>query len=147
MIAVFYQKKVLKEGLERLFVVLLHIILQGIWSRFLANRSSLERLYSQLPVSVFQADLNPGNILLDADMRFAGVLDFNLSGRDTALNVLFRELWINFDEDDPVSAHEGDATRRAADTGRAAARLSFPPKHYREDALRHHAAHQWRDPD
>lgn len=59
----------------------------------------MERLYSQLPVSVFQADLNPGNILLDADMRFAGVLDFNLSGRDTALNVLFRELWINFDED------------------------------------------------
>ena len=73
----------------------------GIWSRFLANRGSLERLYSQLPVSVFQADLNPGNILLDADMRFAGVLDFNLSGRDTALNVLFRELWINFDEDIP----------------------------------------------
>ena len=34
-------------------------------------------------------------------MRFAGVLDFNLSGRDTALNVLFRELWINFDEDIP----------------------------------------------
>lgn len=74
---------------------------QRIWSRFLANRGALERIYGRLPVSVFQADLNPGNILLDRDMRFAGVLDLNLTGRDTALNVFFRELWINFDEDSP----------------------------------------------
>lgn len=74
---------------------------QRIWSRFLANRGALEQIYSQLPASVFQADLNPGNILLDHDMRFAGVLDLNLTGRDTALNVFFRELWINFDEDIP----------------------------------------------
>ena len=74
---------------------------QRIWSRFLANRGALERIYGRLPVSVFQADLNPGNILLDRDMRFAGVLDLNLTGRDTALNVFFRELWINFDEDIP----------------------------------------------
>ena len=74
---------------------------QRIWSRFLANRGALERIYGRLPVSMFQADLNPGNILLDRDMRFAGVLDLNLTGRDTALNVFFRELWINFDEDIP----------------------------------------------
>ena len=74
---------------------------QRIWSGFLANRSALEQIYGQLPVSVFQADLNATNILLDDEMRFAGVLDFNLCGRDTVLNVLFRELWINFDEDIP----------------------------------------------
>ena len=74
---------------------------QRIRSRFLANRGALERIYGRLPVSVFQADLNPGNILLDCNMRFAGVLDLNLTGRDTALNVFFRELWINFDEDIP----------------------------------------------
>lgn len=74
---------------------------QGIWSDFLANRSALEQIYSQLPVSVFQADLNAANVLLDDDTRFVGVLDFNLCGRDTVLNVLFRELWINFDEDIP----------------------------------------------
>ena len=74
---------------------------QRIWSGFLANRSALEQIYGQLPVSVFQADLNATNILLDDKMRFAGVLDFNLCGRDTVLNVLFRELWINFDEDIP----------------------------------------------
>lgn len=74
---------------------------QGIWAGFLANRSALEQIYSQLPVSVFQSDLNAANILLDDDTRFVGVLDFNLCGRDTVLNVLFRELWINFDEDIP----------------------------------------------
>ncbi len=74
---------------------------QRIWSRFLENRGALEQIYDQLPASVFQADLNAGNILLDDNMRFAGVLDFNLTGRDTAMNVFFRELWINFDEDIP----------------------------------------------
>ena len=72
---------------------------QQIWDSFLANRDALGQIYGQLPASVFQADLNPTNILLDDDLRFVGVLDFNLCGRDAVLNVLFRELWINFDED------------------------------------------------
>lgn len=44
-----------------------------------------------MPTSVFQADLNPSNILLDNNSKFAGVLDFNLCGKDVFLNYLFRE--------------------------------------------------------
>ena len=63
-----------------------------IWDRWQANRAYLERQYSRLPASVFQADLNSTNILLDEDGRFAGIMDFNLAGREVFLNYLFREV-------------------------------------------------------
>ncbi len=56
-----------------------------------ANRAALKPLYAALPRSVFQADLNPGNILLDEAGKFAGVLDFNCAGREVFLNYLMRE--------------------------------------------------------
>jgi hypothetical protein len=40
---------------------------------------------------VFQADLNPTNILLDDAGKFVGVYDFNLCGRDVFLNYIMRE--------------------------------------------------------
>lgn len=60
------------------------------------NRKALEPIYRSLPTSVFQADLNPSNILLDDSGNFVGVFDFNLCGREVFLNYLFREI---YDED------------------------------------------------
>ena len=62
-----------------------------IWRLWTDNRAALEPVYKQLPTSVFQADLNSTNILLDEAGRFVGVYDFNLCGRDVFLNYLMRE--------------------------------------------------------
>lgn len=69
---------------------------QRIWQKWIDNRNELEPIYRTLPTSIFQADLNPTNILLDEDENFVGVLDFNLCGKDVLLNYLFRE---NFHDD------------------------------------------------
>ena len=63
-----------------------------IWQRWLENRAFLEKEYHRLPTSVFQADLNSTNILLDKNGSFAGIMDFNLAGREVFLNYLFREI-------------------------------------------------------
>ena len=64
---------------------------ERIWDRWLNNRATLEPLYQKLPRSVFQADLNPSNILLDDSGNFLGICDFNIAGRDVFLNYLMRE--------------------------------------------------------
>ncbi len=63
-----------------------------IWDRWMKNRAFLEKEYHRLPTSVFQADLNSTNILLDEDGSFAGIMDFNIAGREVFLNYLFREV-------------------------------------------------------
>lgn len=55
------------------------------------NRAALEPLYRKLPHSVFQADLNFTNVLLDDADNFVGIMDFNLCGREVFLNYLMRE--------------------------------------------------------
>lgn len=62
-----------------------------IWRLWTENRKALEPVYRTLPTSVFQADLNSTNLLLDEFGKFVGVYDFNLCGRDVFLNYLFRE--------------------------------------------------------
>ena len=62
-----------------------------IWRLWTDNRAALEKVYGRLPASVFQADLNASNILLDDNGRFVGIYDFNLCGRDVFLNYLMRE--------------------------------------------------------
>ncbi len=62
-----------------------------IWQLWTDNRTVLEKVYKKLPTSVFQADLNSSNILLDDADRFVGIYDFNLCGRDVFLNYLIRE--------------------------------------------------------
>ena len=62
-----------------------------IWRLWTENRTALEKVYKRLPTSVFQADLNASNILIDDDGKFVGVYDFNLCGRDVFLNYLMRE--------------------------------------------------------
>ena len=63
-----------------------------IWDRWMKNRAFLEKEYHRLPTSVFQADLNSTNILLDEDGSFAGIMDFNIAGREAFLNYLFRDI-------------------------------------------------------
>ena len=62
-----------------------------IWRLWTDNRAKLEPVYKQLPTSVFQADLNASNILLDEEEHFVGIYDFNLCGREVFLNYLMRE--------------------------------------------------------
>lgn len=64
---------------------------ERIWRLWTENRAALEKVYHKLPASVFQADLNASNILLDEAGKFAGVYDFNLCGKDVFLNYLMRE--------------------------------------------------------
>lgn len=62
-----------------------------IWRLWTENRKALEPVYRTLPTSVFQADLNSTNLLLDEFGKFVGVYDFNLCGREVFLTYLFRE--------------------------------------------------------
>lgn len=69
-----------------------------IWGLFLENKKKLEEIYGFLPTSVFQGDLNSTNVLLDEKKQFAGLIDFNLSGRDSILNQLMREFVMEYDD-------------------------------------------------
>lgn len=62
-----------------------------IWQLWNDNTNALEKIYPSLPTSVFQADLNYTNVLVDDSGKFVGICDFNLCGRDVFLNYLFRE--------------------------------------------------------
>lgn len=53
-------------------------------------RRTIAAQYRDLPRCVFQGDLNSSNILLD-NGRFAGLIDFNLSGTDVNINVFVNE--------------------------------------------------------
>lgn len=63
------------------------------FNRWKRDRDELEKLYFKLPFSVFQADFNDTNVLIDSDGNFVGVYDFNLAGKDEFLNYLFREIY------------------------------------------------------
>ena len=65
---------------------------QRIWKRWLQNRERLEKIYPLLPRSVFQADINHTNCLLDEDRNFRGVYDFNIAGSEVFINYLIREI-------------------------------------------------------
>ena len=64
---------------------------QRIWRLWSDNREALKEIYGTLPTSVFQADLNASNVLIDDNGTFRGVCDFNLAGREVFLNYLMRE--------------------------------------------------------
>ena len=74
-----------------------HEQVERIWKRWNDNRNELEKIYRKLPTSVFQADLNTTNLLLDESGEFVGVFDFNLCGRDVFLNYLFREIHYQYE--------------------------------------------------
>ncbi|MBO4305620.1 MAG: hypothetical protein J5890_00380 [Clostridia bacterium] len=72
---------------------------QRIWKLWSENRETLKNAYSRLPTSIFQADLNPTNLLVDDKGNFKGVYDFNLCGRDVFLNYLMRENHSDYDKE------------------------------------------------
>lgn len=51
------------------------------------NKEKLKEIYSKLPKSVFQADWGESNVLVDKQGHFQGLIDYNLSGEDTVLNI------------------------------------------------------------
>lgn len=70
------------------------------FKRWEDNRKQLEKIYFKLPFSVFQADFNDSNVLVDHDGQFVGIIDFNLAGKDEFLNYLFREIYTgSFEEE------------------------------------------------
>lgn len=74
---------------------------QRIWQRWTDNRQELEKIYHKLPTSVFQADLNTTNLLLDENGEFVGVFDFNLCGKEVFLNYIIREItWMASEEEE-----------------------------------------------
>ncbi len=64
---------------------------ERIWNNWLMARRQLERIYHKLPTSVFQADINDTNVLLDEEGNFMGVYDFNIGGREVYINYLIRQ--------------------------------------------------------
>ncbi len=74
-----------------------------IWQRWNENRAKLKQLYFDLPTSVFQADLNPTNLLIDDNGKFVGIFDFNLCGKDVLLNYMIREICWFSDSDEEIN--------------------------------------------
>lgn len=64
---------------------------EQIWNNWLEARRELEKIYHKLPASVFQADINDTNVLLDEDGHFKGVYDFNIGGREVYINYIVRQ--------------------------------------------------------
>lgn len=67
---------------------------ERIWRKWEENKKALEKVYDRLPTSVFQADLNSTNVLLDEKDKFVGIYDFNLCGKEVVLNYIFREIFL-----------------------------------------------------
>lgn len=80
--------------------------------RWRENRDALAALYSRLPTSVFQADWNDTNVLLTGDGHFAGLIDCNIAGEDTVLNMALSIGRVGFNEDDRESSDRARAVLR-----------------------------------
>lgn len=64
---------------------------------FYKNQKECRKFYHSLPTSCFQADLNSSNILLDNNLKFVGLFDFNLCGKEKIINYAMREaLWATY---------------------------------------------------
>lgn len=64
---------------------------EKIWANWVDARNKLNEIYFSLPTSVFQADINDTNVLLDEEGNFKGVYDFNIGGKEVFINLIFRE--------------------------------------------------------
>ena len=73
---------------------------ERIWRLWWDDRRKLGAVYGSLPVCVLQADLNSTNILIDSEGKFAGLIDFNLCGREVFINYIMRECFrADFDKE------------------------------------------------
>ncbi len=57
---------------------------------FYEVKSKIAEVYYTLPTSCFQSDLSCSNVLLDENGNFAGLIDFNLCGKNVNINHLTR---------------------------------------------------------
>lgn len=96
-----------------------------IWERWQGNREYLKSKYNDLPTSIFQADMNNSNILLKENGDFVGLLDFNLAGKDTFINYLFREIPYIFGSGNGPTAQETNILSIKADNESATARILY----------------------
>lgn len=75
-------------------------LLENIWNIYIEKKSNFEEIYRKLPKTVFQCDLNLSNILIDENLEFAGIIDFNLSGTETIINYAICESIYYLDRND-----------------------------------------------
>ncbi len=95
---------------------------EGIRSRWEENRAALARILPRLPTSAFQADWNDTNVLLTEDGHFAGLIDYNIAGEDTVLNMALSLGSVGFN----VSADGKEAEKARAETVLALFSRKYP---------------------
>lgn len=78
-----------------------------------------------MPTSIFQADINSSNILLKENGDFVGILDFNLAGKDTFINYLFREIPYVFGPDNGPSNYETEKLSIKSDNENTISRILY----------------------
>jgi hypothetical protein len=103
-----------------------------ILNKYKAMRTAFEAEYRLLPKAVFQGDLNATNILLTDDGKFKGLCDFNLSGTETILNILFCECcgcW-NGTEEEKITRLSDVSTQYELDN-KAAKELAVVGEYYK----------------
>ena len=104
---------------------------QAILDKYFKLRVDFEQIYRALPKAVFQGDLGPNNVVLTEHGTFKGVCDFNLSGTDTILNILYcecRSCWsgVSKEKIDMLS----DISAQRAHDERTAQFFKHAAKHY-----------------
>lgn len=74
--------------------------LNSIWRIYIKKKVKFENEYRKLPKAVFQSDLNSSNVLIDEELNFSGLIDFNISGTETILNYAICEslYYLNYDD-------------------------------------------------
>jgi len=78
-----------------------------IMKKYERRRAAFEPLYRVLPKAVFQADMNKSNLLFD-NSKFAGLMDFNLSGTDAVLSYALYECHYTMTEEELDGIKRGD---------------------------------------
>lgn len=88
-----------------------------IFSVWKENKEKLSEIYERLPRSVFQADWNRYNVLVDENGDFVGLVDYNICGEDTTLNMaismgLFGYASLHGDENGEIFADDEENVRK-----------------------------------
>lgn len=71
---------------------------------FEENKQQLAKIYPKLPTSVFQSDHFGDNLILDREGHFKGVIDYNLAGTDTVINVFLYTVLYGGPQEAPQAA-------------------------------------------
>lgn len=66
-------------------------LLSEIWEIYQQKRNKLECLYPLLPESMIQADLSPGNYIINEAGKIVGIYDYNCAGTDKLVSEFIQE--------------------------------------------------------